>query len=971
MSKNQFILHMKRYHHSITRGFLLAGSLLCFAGARAQQHTASADTTVALPYHAADTYETGPFLKTRKTLSVRAAASVSGEDLSKTPVPNITNTLYGRVPGLFVQQGSGEPGYDGASLSIRGKGTYDNASMTIYVDGFQTTSSYFQYLSPSEIESITVLKDAAALATFGMKGANGVLWVVTRRGQVSKPKVAINVVNGIQQAINIDKPYGSYDYARLYNQAISNDNYALNNYQFNWTPKYSDAQLQAYKDGSGTNVDWYDQVLRKSGSYTNANVVFSGGDVNTRYGVILDYMRQQGLYNVGTNDNTSNAQIQRFNIRTNLDFNFFKIFEAKVDLGGRIEDRRYPNYNGPQLWQDMAAYPSNIYPVKDSATGNWSGTTIYANNPVASLHALGWASTHDRTLQANFNLKEKLDFITPGLYMNEAVSFNTWTRASASKTATYARYDNGIQTTTDKTTQITSNGTSSTDQYDWKQANITAGYDRSFGPHAISAAVNYYASNYVVDYGTNGSGQNNGNNIFYHFENIGGRFHYAYQEKYLAELGFGYSGSDEYAPGNRWGFYPAVGLGWVLSKESFLKDNSWLSFLKLRASAGKSGNDASNQGRYLYQQYFVTSGTYYTGTALTGSSGIVQSYVANPKIFAEKSMKYDVGVDATVLDALSLTADVFLDKRSGIVTKNTSLLADFGGSQPYANIGKVTNKGIELSASYHGKSGKVEYTVGAMLTYAQNKINYQAEVPPVNSFSKTTGQPIGTPTGLIATGFYDVADFNADGTLVSGEATPQFGAVQPGDIKYKDLDGNGKIDQNDVTKIGKPSFPSMTYAFNAGISFKGIDLAVVFQGAAGSDVNLYTAAYYQTVAFVNNINVYPTAGNAWAYFPSQGIDTRAKAKYPRLTTEANTNNYQNSTFWMKNGSFLRIRNAELGYSFSSDMLRKLHMEKLRIYINAANPVTWGYLKKHYNLDPETPSGYAGLKSYNAGITLNF
>lgn len=916
-------------------------------------------------------FENGPFLKIKKAASLSASSSVLGSTLSKMPVANITNTLYGMLPGLTVQQGSGEPGYDGASLSIRGRGTYDNAGLSIYVDGFQTTSSYFQYLSASEIESITILKDAAALSTFGMKGGNGVLWITTKRGAASKAKVEVNIVSGAQQAININKPYGSYDYARLYNEAVSNDNYALNNNQFTWTPKYFDAQLDAYKNGTGTNIDWYNQALKKNGNYTNANIVFSGGDITTKYAVVLDYMRQQGLYDVSTNDNRSNAQIQRFNIRTNLDFSFFKIFEAKVDLGGRIEDRRYPNYNGPQLWQDMSVYPSNAYPVKDSITGNWSGTTIYPNNPVASLQALGWLSTHDRTLQANFNLKEKLDFVTPGLYLNEAVSFNTWTRNKASKTATYARFYNGVQTTTDKNSQITSNGSSPVDQYDWKQANITAGYDRTFGLHAISAAVNYYASNYITDAGTNASGQNTGNNIFYHYENIAGRFHYAYNDKYLAEFGFGMSGSDNYAPGNRWGFYPSLALGWVVSNEPFLQGNKTIDLLKIRASVGKSGNDASNQGRYLYQQYFVGSGTYYTGTSLTGNSGIVQSYIANPDIFAEKSMKYNIGVDATLLKKISITGDVFLDKRSGIITKNTTLMASFGGSQLYSNIGKVTNKGFELSASYNDKIGDVGYSIGGWIAYALNKIDYQAEIPPVNSFNSTTGLPIGTPMGLVATGFYDISDFNTDGSLKSGQPIPQFGAVQPGDIKYKDLDGNGKIDQNDITKIGNPNFPSLTYAFNASINYKGFDASVVFQGASGCDINLYTAAYYQTVAFVNNINVYPIAQNAWAYFPSQGIDTRATATYPRLTTKANNNNYQNSTFWMKNASFLRVRNMEIGYSIQPSVLKRLHLEKLRIYLNAVNPFTWSYLLKHYNIDPETPSGYAGLKSYNAGISLNF
>ncbi|HEX6428492.1 MAG TPA: SusC/RagA family TonB-linked outer membrane protein, partial [Niastella sp.] len=761
----------------------------------------------------------GPLLEIKRSVSLTGTSSVSGQALYKTPVANITNTLYGYLPGLTVRQGSGEPGYDDARLAIRGRGGYfDNEAMVIYIDGFQVNPSYFSYLSVSEIESISVLKDPVTLATFGMKGAGGVLWVITKRGFAGRRKVQVQVVSGIQQPIGITKPYGAYDYARLYNQAISNDNYVSNGYQYKYTPQYTDAQLEAYRDGSGTNIDWYDEVLRKHGQYSNANVVFSGGGTDTKYALVLDYMRQRGLYDAATNATTSNAQIQRFNLRSNLDFKFFKIFEAKVDLGGRIEDRRYPNINGPSLWTTLSRFPANVFPVKDPATGNWSGTTNFPINPVASIKAIGWASTHDRTLQANFNLKEKLDFITPGLYLNEAVSFSTWTRTSASKSATYARFNDGIQTTTDKTTDITANPSYPVDQFDWKQVNITAGYNRTFGLHAFAGAFNFLQSNFITDAGINNPGQNTGNNIFYHFQNINGRVHYTYNDRYILELAFGSTGSDNYAPGNRWGFYPAVAAGWVISNESFLANNKLVNYLKLRASAGLSANDFTRSGRYLYQQYFVPNGNYNTGnSSLTGNAGIIQSYAANPDIFAEKSMKYNIGAEVTLLKDLSLTLDVFQDKRTGIVIQNNELMAVYGGIPQYINAGKVTYKGFEASAAYNGKAGAITYTAGAMVSYVRNKIIYQSELPPVNDFNRTTGLSLYTPMGLIADGFYDVTDFNGDGTLKAGLPIPAFGSVQPGDLKYKDLDNNNRVDQADVTKIGKPDWPNLTYAFNLGV----------------------------------------------------------------------------------------------------------------------------------------------------------
>jgi hypothetical protein len=257
-----------------------------------------------------------------------------------------------------------------------------------------------------------------------------------------------------------------------------------------------------------------------------------------------------------------------------------------------------------------------------------------------------------------------------------------------------------------------------------------------------------------------------------------------------------------------------------------------------------------------------------------------------------------------------------------------------------------------------------------MVSYAKNKVDYQAEVPKANDFNRTTGLPINSIIGWVADGFYDLTDFNADGTLKAGQPVPTFGAVQPGDLKYKDLDNNNRIDQADVTKVGNPEYPSLVYSFNLGVNYKGFDLSALFQGAGGNSINL-ALNNYQTMAFVNNTTVYPMMNNAWAYYPDQGIDTRATANYPRLSTKANDNTYRNSTFWVKKGNYLRLRNAELGYSLRAGALKTLHLKKLRIYVSAVNAITWSYLLKNYNIDPETNNGYPGMKSFNAGISLTF
>lgn len=905
-------------------------------------------------------------------------ASVSGKDLEKTPVANLTNTLYGRLNGLMVAQNNGQPGYDQASMFMRGRGTYDQAAIVCYVDGFQVDISfYFQYLSAGEIENITLLKDPVTLATFGMKGANGILWVTTKRAKSGQFRVDAQMISGIQQAAKIQKPYGAYQYASLYNQAISNDGYAINGNRYQWTPAYNDASLQAYKDGRGTNVDWLNESLKENARYTNAYVNMQGGlNEVAKYNLFMDYMDQVGLFNIPSSSESSrNAGIKRYNLRSNVDLKFFKIFEGKIDLGGRIEsyDQPFSNNtydNAINFWRELTSYPNNIYPVRDPISGQWSGNTLYSNNPVAQLNAVGMYTAHDRTLQGNFSLREDLGFLTEGLYLEQALSFNTWSRVIQNKTATYARYYEGKPATSDQNTPIKFGTNTPYGQLTWKQSNLSAGYNRQFGVHSVHAVFNYYASDMVPDANEDAS------KIAYHNQQIAGRARYGYQDKYLAELGWSYSGSDSYAPGHRWKFYPAVSLSWVLSEEGFLKNNSVVSHAKFRASVGKSGNDQTLQGRYLYQQYYrFLPGSVTGNTDLSFNGGIGLGRLATPDITAEQSMKYELGLDLTIAKKVDLQANWFSDRRSGIITRN-NLVAGYLGYTgvdmlPFQNIGRVSNQGFELGVSYTDRIGDVHVNMGVMGTYAHNKITEQAEISNKNSFSNTTGLAIGTPMGLVADGFYQFEDFNPDGSLIAGVAKPSFGPVQPGDLKYKDLDQNGFVDQSDITKIGRPSYPKLYYSFNLGLSYKGVDVSALFQGASGLDVNLLGAAYNQVVPFVGNTTIYPTAGNAWAYYPTEGIDTRNTATSPRLTTQSNANNYTNSTFWMKNADFLKLRSLQIGYTLPADVSQKFHMEKFRVFLTAVNPFVWSSFYRQYKMDPETPAGYPALQSYNAGISFTF
>jgi TonB-linked SusC/RagA family outer membrane protein len=954
--------------HTI-RGFLI-GCLSMIAPALpsgAQEIVAPSDSTTTaeqnpMPGHL---FATNPYNNTS------ASATVQGDKLSLTISPNLINTLGGQLPGLVIRQGNGIPGADNTGWLIRGIGSYGygrESESKLFVDGFEVNSEYLIYLTPSEIESVTVLKDAAALATFGMRGSNGVIWVETKRGKAGKPTISAHLVGSLQMPVNISKPLNSFEYASLYNQARSNDN------AMTWSPYYSEEELANYRNNRSPNVDWFDQVLKNQGSYLNSNISFNGGNQTARYNAVLGYADQQGLLNVDNDDSMSNLKMDRFNLRTNLDLNLFEFLEAKIDLSGRIENRKGPNFDTGTLMDNLMSYPSNIYNVyDDEEQENFSGTSLYKDNPVGSIKGLGWQSSRLRILQGNFLVKEKLDFIVPGLYLQQAFSFYSRSTSTYNKTRNYARYFDGAPTTTDENTSLVAGGYGSAGMNDWKQGLVTAAYSQSFGKQTIHSALNFHLSDYKGD-GRFG--------YKYHYLNYSGRVNYAYDNRYAAEAGFSYFGSDSYAPGKRFGFYPALSAAWIISGEPFMKSYPAIRFLKLRASAGRTGGTDSGEtgnlsafnsnGRFLYEQYYYYTGGFNSGnsTPYQWNSGLAPLFIANRDAKAEQSMKYDAGLELNLLGKLSLTADIFLDKRSDILTFNQSIMGYYGQNYYLSNIGRMTNKGFELSAVFSDKAGEAHYSLFAMASYAKNVIDYSGEIPKAYSYNAYTGRPYGTQIGLVAEGFYQLSDFNADGSLKDGLPVSSYGKVQPGDLKYQDLDGDGFIDDTDVTKIGDPSYPPLAYAFGGNISWKGFDLDVLFRGAYGASVNLMDYGN-RFIAFMDNRNAYEIAKGAWAYYPDQNIDTRRTATYPRLSAANNENNYRPSSFWIRHNDFLRLQHIELGYHIAPAAWRSKDISQLRIFLNATNPVTWSSLLTDYDMDPETSFGYPSLKSFSAGISFIF
>ena len=882
-----------------------------------------------------------------KWMTTGAVSSVRGNEL-KSFVPNIANMLNGRIPGLVVQQWGCEPGADSPAMNARGVNTYGSGTgLFIVIDGFQSTEAYFQQLTPQEIESITLLKDASATAIYGSKGANGVLLITTKRGTSDKIKINFSIQSGFQQPLRLPEFLGAYDYATLYNEALVNDGKS---------PFYTPMDLEAYKTGNDPifhpDVDWYGTILRKAAPITNYNFTASGSNEYFRYFVLLNVLDDRSLYRKAGNvsDFSKNGTYTRYNFRTNIDVKLSKRLQGAVTLGGTIEDKTNPgtSENTSGMFDLMSSIAPNAFPVYVS-TGMYGGNSMYSN-PLGDLMQTGYTSYNGRSLQAIFQLKGDLGFITPGLSVNGAVGFNTYFKSYSKKSRQYARYsvdrdnaDEIIYTTYGQNTSLAGDESSSSQWRDYSlQASLN--YNRTFnGLHNIDAIYLGSYNDYVVT----------GTDLSYKNIAMGGRVTYSYDKRYIGEFSFGYNGTENFPKGHRFGFFPAGSLGWILSNEAFLKGNPILNYLKLRASYGIVGNDNIGGIRYMFDQYYDGYG-YHLGNSNNVQDGLVQGKLANPDVTWEKEKKFNVGFEATLVNKIDVSFDYFIQKRSNILSQPYRTVPDYLGiSRPDINIGKVGNKGLETSIRYNGIGKKdLTYFVETSLWYAKNKVVYNAEAIQENEYLYGTGRIVGQPFVLEAIGFFK----DEDDILKS--PTQTFTDVRPGDIKYKDQNKDGKIDSNDYYPIGYTSMPQITLGLHGGITFKGFDMDIFFQGAANRTVYCGGKYYH---AFQNDGKISSIALGRWT------PETAETATYPRLSSENNLNNYQASSFWQKNGNFLKLRSLEIGYTLPFQLSRKINLEKVRIFANGTNLFSLDHMDGF--TDPETMSGYPALRTISFGLSI--
>jgi TonB-linked SusC/RagA family outer membrane protein len=880
-----------------------------------------------------------------------AISTVKGSELQKSFASNLTNTLYGRLRGLTVGQGNGEPGNDGASLNARGLGTYVNNNVLVMIDGFENNLSQ---LVPDEIETISLLKDASAVAIYGSRGANGVLLVTTKRGRNAPLSINFSTQQGFQSATRLPQFLGAYDYARLYNEGLKNEGKA---------DLYTKANLDAYQSGSDPlyhpNVNWYDQVLKKNAAISTYNLNFRGGSSNVRYFALLNYISNSGLLiNAGDKDpESANSKYGRFNFRSNVDIDISERLFASLTLAGTVEDKSNPAaLTTGGLFSNLATIAPNAFPVTNP-DGSYGGNAAFSN-PLGNVMQTGSYRSNGRTLQSTLKLTNQLDFITPGLSVSGAISFNNFFRSYSTKSKQYERFSiaKGVGDTVKYTkfgqkTSLVGNEDNS-DQ--WRNIVFQGflNYDRTFGKNALSGLLMYNYDSYTnIDNSTTAI-----NALPFKHAGLGGRLTYSNNQKYIAELSFGYMGSENFAADKRYGFFPAASLGWIVSNEGFLKNSNLLTFLKLRASYGLVGNDLIGGTRFAFEQRYPYTAQYFLGTTNTNVFGLAEGTAANTNLTWEKDRKMNFGVEATLLKQLDISLDVFNNDRYDILAKPNATVPQYiGVPLPFLNVGKVNNKGFEASIRYNSHPTKeFQYFIQANAWYAKNKIVFSSEGVRLYAYQDSTGGSISQPFGLEALGlFKDAAD-------IAASPKQTFTPVQPGDIKYKDQNGDGLIDQNDTKAIGNPSLPTVTYSFHGGFKYKGFDLDFLFQGITGNTVYFGGSLFH---AFQNNGKVAPIALDRWT------PETAATASYPRLSASNNLNNYRFSSFWQRDGSFLKLRNVELGYTIPQKLVEKIKFANVRVFVNGTNLLSFDKMEGY--IDPETRSGYPALRTVSGGVRCQF
>lgn len=929
----------------------------------------------------------------KKTSMTAAVSAVKGEEIKKSVVPNISGALAGNVAGVSMRPNGGQPGRDNPDIHIRGIATTGNNAPLVVVDG--VIRDNINEISPDAIESVTVLKDASAVAPYGLGGANGVILITTKQGQTGAPVLTLNSYYGFQTPTYFPKMLNAQDYMSLRNEAFLNSNPNATTLPFATDYIANYKQLNADDPDKYPINDALNQLVDKEAPITATNLDISGGTEKVKYYAGLGFIDQKGMF-----DNTN---YRRYTYNLNLSVDVTNTTNLTFNINGAIQRT---NDVEPGIGTDRVFRAAYKYvPIAPLYYSNGLWGEFAGNTPVGMLKA-GYNRDDRTTTLASVGFKQEIPFIK-GLSLQGKFSYDPTT--SVTKGWHTPHYYYSLDTSTDPytyTKQISTNEgwvptyTYLTQGY-WESQNFTyqgmINYGRTFGKHSVSGLLvaearennvktfdarrNNFAINIdelslgssdKADFDNSGS-SSTGSQLGYVY-----RVNYEYDGKYLFEASGRYDGHYYFAPGKRWGYFPAFSAGWLISNENFMSStSSYLDKLKLRGSWGRAGNLAG--GPFQYLNGYTLYGNAY---AYSGNGTLVQgSYVdveANPNITWEISTKSDIGFEASLWRSLlRVEADYFFEKRTGMLLPPAiTVPQEYGINLSEENAGVMKNHGFEIIVgSAHSFRNGMRLSVNGNFSYSKNKMEQVFETGATynNPNRRRTGRALNTPFGYHALGLFSMSDdVNGDGIINSedGYNVTQFGTLHPGDIRYADISGpdgtpDGKIDSNDETVIGDPVYPSITYGFTPTLEWKGFDLSLFFQGAGKSSLDIRG---FQTIPFNSN-----NSNASYEYFNNHWTPVNPSGKYPRADQSPVANNTQNSDFWMISTAYLRLKTGVLGYTIPSRLTQRINLQKVRLYVSGQNLFT---MSKLDYMDPEVgyngpETAYPTQKVYTFGLNVTF
>ena len=909
---------------------LLAGSVL---PAAAQQDSATLKGNAFVE----QTIDVGAQKVFTRELSTASASVITNENVDKRSAKNIGNSILGQGNGLISLEGTGSYFAKNPTFYVRGLQTLNNNNAPlILVDGIEREVSI---VTPEEVESVTILKDAAATALYGYKGINGAVLITTKRGKYQTKEMTVHYDHLINYQIDRPKFIDGATYASAINEALANDGKAA---------RYNDNAIAAFQNGTAPfqypNVNWVDETFRHHGVTNKVGIDFTGGGERFRYYTAINLLSDKGFikgYDKNDGYSTQDKYV-RGNLRLNLDIDLTPTTMLKVNLLGMLSENSQPG-SQTNLWNNIYNLPSAAFPIK-SEKGDWGGNSTWAGtlNPVAQSTDAAYYKIHERALFADMTLSQDLSSWVKGLGFFLKLGYDTYSTLyeDHSKGYVFGSYPvtgwNGsepILGTYYSGGERTEMGKGSSTRSFQRRLTFSAGvnFDRHIADHYVYSQLKWDWDYSHLD----------GNNNSIYRQNFSWWTHYDYKGKYLAELAMVLSGSSRLAPGTKWGFAPTISAGWVISKEDFMKDIKWLDFLKLRASFGLLQTDflpGDNVWTYYTQNYSVSGASAYYFVDATAAQDLYGTTtlgtMATNEPTREKGTKFNIGFEASLFKGLSVEFDYFYNHRYDIWCDGSGAYTSLiGFGAPYVNQGIVNQHGIDAALDFTHKFGDVTFNFGANMTLAKSKIKDMAEEPRAFDNLVRTGDPLNGIYGLVAEGLFT--------SQAEIDAAPRqtFSTVRPGDIRYKDINGDGMIDTNDQTRIGySVTAPEFYYGFHIGAEYKGIGLDAMFQGVGRYSAVLNTQGYYW--GLVNNSSMAQQAyDNRWS-----PANNNANAEFPRLSAESNPNNYQTSTYWLRDRSFFKLRNLELYYYLPKSLLEKTKIvNKAKLYVRGIDLFTVDHL----------------------------